>query len=148
MEILKTPRPENAIENIEQITYYAIEKAPLEEEIVEKFTVEKTIRLLTFKNLYEIPVDSIELVPKPKAPLETEFINEFIILGLTKPENEIQIIDQMEILKTPRPENVVENIDEITYYPIEKAPLKTQSLERFIIQGIIKKKLKDVFMTY
>ena len=43
--------------------------------------------------------DQLEISGNEKEPLQTEYIDELLLEGEIKPENEIQLIDQMEILK-------------------------------------------------
>ena len=57
--------------------------------------------------------DSIELLAKPKEPLNTEKVYEIIIEGKIRPENEMQVVDQIEILKVARPENEIQR-EELT----------------------------------
>ena len=64
--------------------------------------------------------DSVELLSKEREPLQSEYIDELIIEGEFKGENEIQLVDQMEILKAEKPDNEIKFIDELNISSIEK----------------------------
>ena len=69
MEILRIPRPENVMQEIEQITYYPKEKEPLKVETLKSFIIPGIEK----KIIMEVEVrDRIKIDAKEKAPLEEE----------------------------------------------------------------------------
>ena len=79
--------------------------------------------------------DSIQILSEEKAPLQTEYVDELKIKGITKPDNEIQLINQMEILKSGiKPTNAIEYLEEVQLLSAPKAPLIIESLDFISIE--------------
>ena len=94
MEILKTPKPNNEIDYIDDIQILSEPKAPLMIENLDYLTIAVDQRLRSKMKSKELKVedrDSIQILSKPKQPLQTEYVDELFIEGKVKPENKIQI---------------------------------------------------------
>ena len=59
------------------------------------------LRTQKIPNVIE-PIENIFISPKEKDPLKYQIVDELLIDGKNKIENEIQNIDGMEILRTPK----------------------------------------------
>ena len=80
--------------------------------------------------------DSVEILSKPKEPLQNEYADELYIKGIAIPENEIQVVDQMEILKAPKPDNEIDYIDELEILRTEKPANEIEKIDRIKLSAM------------
>ena len=94
-------RPENIFNQVDSIAIIAIEKEPLQTQLINELIIyglERPENILQRTGEFEIEKtprpenileqrDSIEILGYEKDPLTTQLINELIIYGLEKPEN-------------------------------------------------------------
>ena len=93
--------------------------------------------------------DSVEILSKPKEPLQTEYIDELLIQGNAKPENQIQLIDQMEILKEDKHKNEIDYIDDIQILKEEKPDNAIESADEFeLLSSVPKIKKSPLIVDY
>ena len=148
MEILRTPKPNNEIDYIDDIQILSEPKAPLMIENLDYLTItvdQKLRSKMKSKELKVVERDSIQILSKPKQPLQTEYIDEIIIEGKVKPENKIQMSDQIEILKTPKPDNKIDYIDDIQILAEQKEPLviENQDFVSIVVDQKLRSKAKS-----
>ena len=86
--------------------------------------------------MYSTRKRAIELLSLKKDPNNVEYIDEILIQGFDRPENEIQLIEQMEILKEIKPENIIDYTEEFLINKIEKEPYEIQENEIIELLGI------------
>ena len=149
MEILRTPKPENEVNYIDEIEILNVEKPANEIEKIDDFNLKPDTTYQRMTKLRQLGIeerDSLEILAQPKEPLQTEYIDELYIQGEIRPANEIQVIDQMEILKSPKPENEVNYIEDIQLLSQPKKPLMIDNqdyLEIKIDQRLKRQKPED-----
>ena len=116
-------RPENQIQNIDQLSLFNIDRTPNSVETEYCF----------------------ELLPKEKEPLKKQLVDDLYI-GKTiiiKPQNEIQNIDKINISEKESPTNVIEEINSIAIESLVLKPLQMQLIEDlFIEKTLIKPKIE------
>ena len=153
MEILRTVKPDNEIDYIEDIQILSNKpKQPLIIEQLDFLTIEVDQKLrskMRNKNYKVEERDSVEILSKPKEPLQTEYIDELLIQGNAKPENQIQLIDQMEILKAAKPKNEIDYIDDIQILKEEKPDNAIESADEFeLLSSVPKIKKSPLIVDY
>ena len=154
LTIFKTEKPENIIEENDFLVIMPSEKEPLQKQLVDDLYIEsiKTIKpinqiqnidqLFIIKtpkpdNIIEIN-DSIQILPKEKAPLQRQTIDSLFIekLIITKPLNKIQNVDTIALYTIPKPLNIIESTENLEIMPLEKEPLKKQLTDALYVEGI------------
>ena len=117
MEILKSPKKQNnEIDYLEDVQLISGPKAPLIIEQQDYLSIKTSQILKTRKKIEKYNVDerdNIKISSIPRETLKSEYIDELVIQGYNRPENEIQLIDQMEILPIERRNLLVQNIDNL-----------------------------------
>jgi len=141
IQLEKTERPDNDIEQRDSIEIVSLEKDPLVRQLIDALyvsgiskpenDVQRTGEMVIEKtpkpdNVLE-QRDSVEIVGAEKDALQLQPINQLFIAGVTKPENYVQRTGEMEIEKTPKPENVLEQRDSVEIIGAEKDSLQLQS---------------------
>jgi hypothetical protein len=116
MEILKSPKPENEVNYIDDIQLLSQPKKPLmiDNQDYLEIKIDQRLKRQKPEDFRIIARDSVEILSAPREPLQTEYIDEINIQGNIRPDNEIQLIDQMEILPTEKRNLIVQNIDVLT----------------------------------
>ena len=130
MEIFKTPKPENKIEENDNIFIPPKEKDPLMKQLIDNLYIECNKSNKKQENKIQ-NIDKIEILktPKPqnkieikdniliealeKEPLLKQFVDDLIIERNPKKENEIQKADKLDILSIHK--NITKNIIEKKY---------------------------------
>ena len=142
IKILSEEKPRNIIEEIDSIELLSTQKpkSPLVIECKDFLSIIVDQRLRNKKRAekYEIEgIEPLEILSKPKEPLQTEYIDELVIKGEIKPENEEQSIEQMHILGTKiiKPQNEIEYLDDVVLLSKPKEPLTIESLDYLSIQA-------------
>ena len=152
IEILKTPKPQNVIEEKDNIFIEPKKKEPLKSQIIDSIIVEginrpenniqnvDKIEILRSPKSQKIIIeekDSLFIPPIIKEPLKDQKVDSIIIEGNNRPENKIQEVDKMEILRTSKPINmIIEENDSLFIPSKEKIPLKSQGIDKITIEGI------------
>ena len=152
IEILKSAKPKNIIEEKDNIFIESKKKEPLKSQLIDNIIVEGIDRP---KNNIQ-NVDKIEILRAPKSqnivieekdslfisriikePFKNQNVDSIIIEGNIKQENKIQEVDKMEILRTSKPINImIEENDRLFIPSKEKIPLKNQVIDKITIEGI------------
>ena len=164
LTILKTPKPQNMIEEGDNLELLPIKKQPLKKQLIDALFIEGLILLkpeneiqniekisifksVKPKNMIEVK-DSLEIIPieKQKEPLRKQLVDNLFIEKLfsTKPENKIQNLDKLSIFRIPKPDNIIEGGDNLEILPKEKEPLQRQIIDALIIEGLTQMKPKNI----
>ena len=154
IEILKSPKFKNIIEENVKLFISSEEKEPLlqqvidvlaiegdeipenEIQVVDKIEILKT-RAPKSKNIIEendtlfIPANE-----KEKQEMKNQIVDNILIEGINRPNNEIQILDKINILKSPKPDNLLVGIDRIFIGPEEREELILQICDELLIEPI------------
>ena len=164
-ELLKAARkkPENKIELKDSI-YLSPEELNLNKQNldcirIEGIKPENKIQIIDKFNFLESPneesslpraeniieeLQSLFIPQKEKSPLKNQIIDNILIEGNPRPENQIQVvIDKIDILKSPKPENIIESKEPLFIKSKEKDPLKSSLCNSLIIEG--KEREENVF---
>jgi len=152
VEILRAvkPKPINTIEENESWNILPKEKEPLLKQSMDNLFIEKTqrpdnaiqiidrmqiLRKSKPKNIIIEQNESIEILPKEKDKLQNLNVDNIIIEGNIRQDNEIQYVDKFNVLKTVKaqPENKIELKDNIFIEPKQKEPLDKESRDSILI---------------
>ena len=152
MTILKAPKPENIIEERDNIFISPKIKEPLKNQNVDSLLIEGNNRpenkiqevdkmeILKAPKTTNISIeekDTFFIPRKEKEPLEKQLVDDLMIeKSIKKYDNTIQNIDKIEILKSPKPQNIIEKKDSIFIEPKKKEPLKSQIIDSILVEGI------------
>ena len=153
MEILKQIQPvrENKISKIEKIFIKGKgkQKAPLSIEYLDYLNIVVDYNILRSRRKYEkSKIVELEIPSLERIPSQVEYIDELLISGEEKPENEIQLIDQMEVPKSyekeipeekPKVFLMKKQIDSIklsSRSKIDEVPLVKEYIDELHIKGI------------
>ena len=158
LSIFRTPRPDNIIEEGDNLEIISIEKEkePLKKQLVDDLYIERIMLLKPENKIQNIdklsilrtmkPInnsieegESLEILPLEKDPLKKQLVDDLYIEGqiLTKPDNKIQNIDKLSIFRTPRPDNIIEEGDNLEILKLKKEPLKKQLVDDLYIEKIL-----------
>jgi len=151
MGILRTPKPQNIIEQKEEFLILPKEKEPLKNVIIDNILIEGNPRqdnLIQIVDKIEIlrtpkagniieSNDNIFIAPKEKEPLKNQIVDKILIEGSNRQDNAIQSTEKIEILKSPKqkPKNIIEENINLLFYPQEKDPLLQQIIDNLAIEG-------------
>ena len=149
LSLFKIQKPKNVFESIDniEISYIEEEKALERQKIDDLFIpkklkpisqIQKIDKLTIFKT--KRPNNIIrteyyfELLPREKDPLQAQFIDDFYIQKIIKPENISQNIDKIYIYEIPKAENFIQPRDIIEISSIENEPLQIQLIDDLFIE--------------
>ena len=155
MNILRTPKPENKIEQKENILISPKEREPLKKQLVDDLLIERTQKV---NNNSIQKLDKFEIIKEPKPqnviekkekiyipskekdPIVTQKVDELLIEEETRPEFTLQSVEKLDILtpKKSKTVNVIEQNENILISPKEKEPLLKQLCDNLLIEGNIR----------
>ena len=99
MEIIKEGKPDNEIAYIEELNIPKVDKEPLAIEYLDYLSIIVDQKLKAERNNLKCIIqerDAIELLSLEKESNNVEYIDEILIEGFDRPNNEIQLIDQID----------------------------------------------------
>ena len=149
LSLFKKQKPQNIFESIDNIEIsYLEEEKTLEKQTVDDLfiprklkpisQIQKIDKLTIFKT--KRPNNIIrteyyfELLPQEKDPLQAQFIDDFYIQKIIKPENISQNIDKIYIYEIPKATNFIQSRDIIELSSIENEPLQIQLIDDLFIE--------------
>ena len=151
MDILRTPKPDNVIEENGNIFIKPEEKEKesFKGQVVDSIIIEgnfrpdNKIQTVDKMNILRTPKpenkmeqkEDIFIPPKQKEPLKKQLADDLLIEGKTKQNNNIvQQLDKFDIFKQPKPQNVIE-VKENIYIPSKKKEeLAVQLVDTLLIE--------------